>query len=205
MTRQAVGWIALCCLSLGAGACSPRTPAPAQTPPPTAEPTPAPTPRADPKADPKEEQAVAMTLECALSVPATVKAGEPVELSFQLTNRTAQPLWVLNWRTPLEGRMMGNDFRITRDGTELPYQGPMAKRGDPSAAQYTQIAPGASAQARIDLALTYELKQPGRYRIEFQRELLDVTSAQADVPRKMDAFQPRAVRCPAVETTVTAP
>jgi peptidyl-Lys metalloendopeptidase len=147
---------------------------------------------------------MAPTLECALSVPSSVRAGQPVELRFQLTNRTAQPLYVLNWRTPLEG-LWGNDFQVTRDGTEVPYQGPMKKRGNPSAQNYVTIAPGASVDGKVDLSQAYEMKQPGRYRIAFQGMLLDVAEKQADVPRSLDAFQAREVKCPVVETTITAP
>lgn len=147
---------------------------------------------------------MAPTLECALSAPASVRAGQPVELRFQLTNRTAQPLFVLTWRTPLEG-LWGNDFQVTRDGTEVPYQGPMKKRGNPSAEHYVTIAPGASVDGKVDLSQAYELKQPGRYRIAFQGRLLDVAEKQADVPRSLEAFQAREVQCPAVETTITAP
>lgn len=143
-------------------------------------------------------------LECALSVPASVRAGEPVELRFQLTNRTAQPLYVLNWRTPLEG-LWGNDFQVTRDGAQVPYQGPMKKRANPSAQNYVTIAPGASVDGTVELSLAYDMKQPGRYRIEFRGQLLDIAEKQADVPRAMDAFQARELKCPAVETTITAP
>src|SRR4051812_12353323 len=66
------------------------------------------------------------TLECGLRVPAQVRAGEAVPVHFRLTNRSGESLAVLTWRTPLEGTF-GNDFRVTRDGEELPYQGPMVK------------------------------------------------------------------------------
>ncbi len=147
---------------------------------------------------------MATTLDCALSVPSSVRAGDPVELSFRLTNRTAKPLFVLSWRTPLEG-LRGNDFQITRDGTEIPYQGPMAKRGNPSAESYVTLAPGASVDAKVELTLAYEMNQPGRYRIEFRGTLLDVAENQADVPRTLDQLKSTPVRCPVVETTVTAP
>ncbi len=148
---------------------------------------------------------MATTLECSLSVPPTVKAGQPVEARFQLTNRTAQPLYVLKWRTPLEGRLLGNDFEITRDGTGIPYQGPMVKRGNPGADSYVTLAPGASVDATVELSLAYELTQPGRYRIAFRNELMDVAEKQADVPRSLEQLRPTPVRCPVVETTITAP
>lgn len=145
---------------------------------------------------------MAASLDCVLSVPASVRAGEPVELRFQLTNRTAQPLYVLKWRTPLEGQM-GTDFQVTRDGTEVSYQGRMVKRANPGADSYVTLAPGASVDARIDLSQAYEMKQPGRYRIAFHGELMDVVEKQAEVPRTMDQFQSRPVSCNTVETAIT--
>lgn len=200
MTRGHLKWVALCCLTWCAGACAPRKetvepkPAPAQQPP---------AQQAAPE-PPKENPAMAATLECVTSVPASVRAGEPVELRFQLTNRTAQPLYVLTWRTPLEG-LLGNDFQITRDGTDVPYQGPMVKRGNPGAEDYATLAPGASVDARVELSLAYDMKQPGRYRIAFRGELMDVAEKQTDVPRSLDQHRSRPVSCPVVETAVTAP
>jgi hypothetical protein len=147
---------------------------------------------------------MAKTLDCALSVPPSVRAGEPVQLRFQLTNGTSKPLYVLTWRTPLEG-LWGNDFQITRDGTEIPYQGPMRKRGDPRAEDYVTLAPGASVDASVELSLAYDMSQPGRYHIEFPGPLMDVARKQEDVPRSLDQLQPMPVSCPAVETTITTP
>jgi peptidyl-Lys metalloendopeptidase len=42
-------------------------------------------------------------LTCTLSVPRSLEVGELVELVFRLSNPTSQPLYVLNWHTPLEG------------------------------------------------------------------------------------------------------
>ncbi|PTL80874.1 protease [Vitiosangium sp. GDMCC 1.1324] len=211
MTRGYVGRVALLCLAFSGGACAPRNAAPEQSAAseqkgaseqkPTAQ-QPAPAQPAAPEQ--KENPAMATTLECALSVPATVRSGEPVEVRFQLTNRTAQPLYVLTWRTPLEG-LRGNDFQITRDGTDIAYQGPMVKRGNPSAQSYVTIAPGASVDGKVDLALAYDLKQPGRYRIAFRGQLMDVADKQAEVPRTLDLLKSTPVQCPVVETTITAP
>ena len=56
--------------------------------------------------------------------------GEPVNLRFALHNPTDRPLYVLTWHTSLEG-MAGESMQVTRDGAKLPYQGTLAKRGDP--------------------------------------------------------------------------
>ena len=161
-------------------------------------------PEQKPAEPPKEMPTMAVTLECKLSVPASVPVGKPVELSFQLTNRTPEPLYVLSWRSPLEN-VGGMDFTITRDGAEVEYQGPMKKRASPQADQYVTVAPGATVEGKLDLASAYAMNQPGRYRIVFPGPLMDVAEKQSDVPRSFDAMHARQVACNPVETTLTRP
>jgi hypothetical protein len=127
-----------------------------------------------------------------------------VEVTFRLSNPTAQPLYVLNWHTPLEG-LRSNCLEVTRAGTEIPYQGPMFKRGEPEAHQYVEIAPGASVEAKIEASLAYDFQQPGTYRIAFRGPVMDVTPQQAEVPRLLAQHHAVPVKCPAVETTIVAP
>lgn len=145
-----------------------------------------------------------MKLECALTVAPQVRAGEPVVLHFRLTNRSAKRLFVLNWHTPLEGLLSGY-LQVTRDGAEVPYNGPQVKRGDPEADEYVALAPGASAKAEVEASLAYEFRQPGRYLIAFRGQLMDVTTSEAEVPRKLAQHRAASVRCPAVETAVVPP
>jgi peptidyl-Lys metalloendopeptidase len=142
-------------------------------------------------------------LTCTLSVPRRLEVGEPVELLFRLGNPTSQPLYVLNWHTPLEG-LLNNIFSVTRDGAELPYRGEMVKRAPPRASDYVLLAPGASVEARVELSRAYDFKQPGTYRIEFQGPLMDVTSKKTEVPHPWGQSRPREVRCMPVETTIVA-
>jgi hypothetical protein len=144
------------------------------------------------------------SLGCTMSVAPRLRVGEPVELRFQLSNPTAQPLYVLNWHTPLEG-LLSNCLKVTRSGTEIPYQGPMFKRGDPDAESYVSLAPGASTEATIEASLAYDFQQPGSYRIEFRGPLMDVTTQQAEVPRPLARHRAMPVNCPAVETTIVPP
>ncbi|MCY1019714.1 protease [Pyxidicoccus sp. MSG2] len=187
MTRGKLS-LTLLCLGVMGGACASRSSE--GTPPPAAA--------------RQEESAMATTLECALSAPKTVKAGEPVEVVFRLTNPTAKPLYVLDWHTPLEG-LLNDIFQITRDGTELSYAGPMLKRGNPGADDYVAVAPGASVEGRVNVALAYDFTQPGRYRIAFRGRLMDVATQQAEVPHTLDGFRELPVKCPEVETAVVAP
>lgn len=147
---------------------------------------------------------MAVKLECSMSVPPRLKVGEPVELRFQLRNPTASPLFVLEWHTPFEG-LLANFLRVTRNGQDVPYQGPMMKRGDPSAEEYVTLQPGASAEAQVEVSLAYDFQQPGHYRLAFRDSLMDVVTRQAEVPRPLGRFQPLPVQCPAVETTIVTP
>jgi hypothetical protein len=144
------------------------------------------------------------SLTCSLSVAPRFKVGEPVMLRFQLTNPTAQPLYVLDWHTPFEG-LLNNFLQVTRDGVDIPYQGPMLKRGDPTAEDYVSIAAGASADAQVEVSLAYDFSQPGHYRIAFRGELLDVATKQPELPHTREQFKALSVQCPPVETTIVTP
>ena len=58
--------------------------------------------------------ATAQPLECRIEPV----AGSPTSIRFTLTNRTAAPLWVLRWNTPLEG-WKGTVLTVTANGTEV--------------------------------------------------------------------------------------
>lgn len=133
-------------------------------------------------------------LECRLEAVHPLIAGGPVALRFRLVNRTDAPLWVLRWNTPIEG-WRGTIFTVSFQGTELPYQGPMLKRGDPGKAEYVEITPQDSLNVSLDLAEAYDVKRPGRYQVKVTGSLLDVTRDAASVPRPRDRQQPMALQC----------
>jgi hypothetical protein len=197
MTRGHVGGVVLLCLALGGGACASRKESADAAAPPRQD-----TGTAAPRAE--ETPAMGTSLECAMSVTQRVTAGQPVELVFRLKNPAAQPLYVLNWHTPLEG-LLSNCLKVTRSGVEIPYQGPMFKRGDPDAESYVTLAPGASEEKKIEASLAYDFSQPGTYRIEFRGPLMDVATQQAEVPRPLAKHSAVPVQCPAVETTIVTP
>ncbi|MET0405782.1 MAG: protease, partial [Cystobacter sp.] len=153
---------------------------------------------------PEQQETPSMTqnLECKMSVTPSARVNQPVELRFELTNRTSAPLYVLKWHSPLEG-IRGRDFEVTREGTEVDYLGVMVKRASPQADQYVTIAPGASVEGRVDLTQGYSMTQPGRYRIAFSGSLMDVADKQSEVPRTFDTMQALPVNCPVLETTIT--
>jgi hypothetical protein len=153
----------------------------------------------------KEGSAAQAALQCELTAPASVRAGEPVSVKLRLKNSSSEALYVLGWRSPFEG-LFGNDWQITMGGgAEIPYVGPMAKRGDPEADDYVSIAAGQVAEAEVQVSLAYDMKTPGRYRIAFRGPLMDVTTNKAEVPRPLAQHKAMPIACPAVETEVKAP
>ena len=136
-------------------------------------------------------------LECRLTAPARVRAGEAVVVHFALENRTGRALQVLTWRSPLEG-LLGNDWRITREGAadEVAYAGPMVKRGAPEAEDYQALAAGGTAEADVELTLAYALSTPGRYRVALRGGLMDVAAEGQAVPRPLAQHQGAPLACP---------
>jgi hypothetical protein len=106
----------------------------------------------------------------------SLKSGEPVKLQFILENKTDKPLFFLKWYTPFEG-FNSDMFKITRNGGEIQYEGRMVKRGNPVFDDYVLISPGKSIDTIVELSLAYNLKDAGKYLIEFRGKLYDVIFA----------------------------
>src|SRR5262245_50656997 len=98
---------------------------------------------------------MASRFECEIRAVPRVRVGQPVDVQFRRSQRGPKSVYVLDWQTPLEG-LRGDAFRVVHDGDEVPYHGPMLKRGDPGASSYRALAPGAALEAEIDLALAYD-------------------------------------------------
>lgn len=143
-------------------------------------------------------------IECTLEAEETYVAGEPVNLRFSLHNQTDRTLYILMWYTPLEG-MAGDIFHIEKDGEPVPYQGVLAKRGDPSRDEYTAVKTGAAVSAMVNLGEDYDLSQVGRYHVEFTSRLHDVTDDEPLIPRKRDDHQPQGLPCNTVSFEIVHP
>lgn len=204
--RSNLAWLAMLSTATSVTACTPKpSEPPAQQAAPAVAP-PAPTKDTAPSTPPPTPEPAAVTtptLDCALSAPAKARVGEPVEVLFQLTNRSAQPVYILPWQSPLEG-LLGPALAITRDGEEVSYQGPMVKRRAPSESSYVTLAPGATAENRVEVTQAYDFQKPGTYRIAFSNELMDVTSRKEDVPRPGGDYKPAPVKCAPVDVVLTA-
>lgn len=119
------------------------------------------------------------------AIESTAAAGGPVRIRFTLENVSSQPLWVLTWYTPLEG-INGEIFGVTRDGRSLPYEGRMVKRGPAQPEEYVHIEAGGVASREVDLSTSYDLSQPGSYRVEFVGRVHDVLRTAVTSARAQD-------------------
>lgn len=108
----------------------------------------------------------------------TFAAGAPVLVHVTIANPGRQRVMLLRWRTPLDG-VTAPLFAVTRDGADVPYAGRMAKRPEPTDADYVTLEPGASVTTDVDLAKLYALETPGRYTVAY-----DVTSPQLWLPKR---------------------
>jgi hypothetical protein len=129
------------------------------------------------------------------AITCRLEAQASASIRFELSNGSDSTLRVLTWNTPLEG-WKGTVLRVTRDGEELPYQGPMLKRGDPQADAYVEIPAGGRTDATVDLAEVYDVSRSGTYKVEADGDLIDVTAEAA--PRPRDRHQPMPLDCGAV-------
>lgn len=140
-------------------------------------------------------------LEAVLWIPATLPDGDSVELEFTLTNSSEEDLYVLKWYTPLEG-LGGEIFRVKRDGQPVPYEGPLAMRGDPTPDAYVFLEAGSSVSATVDLAAAYDFSKSGVYTISFlSPRISHVARTEAEMATSVDDLGP--VRIPANEVRMT--
>ena len=137
---------------------------------------------------------------CTISVDsANYRISEDVLpwLMFVLTNNSdTTAYYVLKWHTPLEG-FRNNFLRVFCDEEELPYEGVMAKRGNPDPASYDLLLPGSSVSASVYLGEAYDLSKPGVYRVELNTSLMDVIEDKDEdfKPHTISDFQGQDIRC----------
>jgi len=104
----------------------------------------------------------------------TLRVGSGTTITAVFANPNDQPMTLLKWGTPLELPMMSDSFEVAEKATgrAVPYIGAMAKRGDPVAADFVEIAPHKSVSGQTNLADLYELKAGHSYSVRFSAKLV---------------------------------
>jgi hypothetical protein len=113
---------------------------------------------------------------------------QPVPVTFILQNVTHKDVYVLNWYTPFEG-IKGKIFKVTRNGIEIPYEGRMMKRGNPTREDYIHIKPLGSVSSIVDLTLAFNMDIPGEYHTEYIKHIYDLSFDEKMLPRTQSEHQ----------------
>jgi peptidyl-Lys metalloendopeptidase len=87
-----------------------------------------------------------------------------------ITNTSRHAVRVPKWELPsdfVEAKL----FQVSRDGQPVQYEGPMIKRGLPTAQDFAILRPGESYRAVVDLSAAYDLAKTGQYTVTFASPL----------------------------------
>src|SRR6185295_2517727 len=100
-------------------------------------------------------------------------SDQPVRTTFRLTNLSQDTMRVLKWFTPLEG-LWSDCLLVIRDGQRVTYDGPLAKRGTPTAEDFVTLAPGESVDQEIAVHEAYQVSVPGTYSLSVETDVQSV-------------------------------
>ena len=103
---------------------------------------------------------------------------EPLLVRITLSNEGKLPVRMLTWGTPLEG-MLSNALKVTHDGQQMTYLGPVVTRRQPLPQDYLILAPGEKRSVVVDLAQAYAVDKPGRYEVSWRLQEIDGAQAGA--------------------------
>jgi len=121
----------------------------------------------------KKASSSAEALETHISVKQPAKLGNPLILTFTVSNKSSKELKFCKWHTPFEG--FKNSYFVIKDsnGEEARYKGIMAKRiMPPPADAYMSVKAGGSVTVDIDLLQAYEVNKAGNYTIIYEGNLI---------------------------------
>lgn len=87
-----------------------------------------------------------------------------------VTNTSRKTARIPSWQLP-SAAGQANLFAVSRDGEKVRYEGMLAKRGVPTAADFKILRPGQSDRAVIDLGASYDLSKVGNYTVTYAAPL----------------------------------
>lgn len=101
------------------------------------------------------------------------KTNRPVQLKVVLTNTSDQDLSILTWNTPLDD-LVTDCLDVTLNGKKVEYDGPLVKRGAPTAKDYVTIKAGQSVETKFPVSAAYDTSKPGTYNVKLKSPIPDV-------------------------------
>ncbi|MES2858594.1 MAG: M35 family metallo-endopeptidase [Pseudomonadota bacterium] len=81
-----------------------------------------------------------------------------------LTNTSNKIARVPRYQLPL-GELEAKLFKVSRDGQPVAYEGPMIKRGLPTASDFAILRPGESYRSVVQLSNAYDMRKSGTYTV----------------------------------------
>jgi len=101
------------------------------------------------------------------------KSNRPVRLKVVLTNTSNRELSVLTWNTPLD-HVVTDCLDVTVNGKKVAYDGPIVKRGAPTAKDYITIKAGQTVATEFPVSAAYDTSKPGTYQVKLKTPIPDV-------------------------------
>ncbi len=95
------------------------------------------------------------------------------DITFRLLNTSDAAVDMLVWNTPLEQELSADIFTVTFNGVPMAYQGRMVKRSTPGEKDYLAIPAHERVEALLDMAVYYEMSEPGEYQVRFTPPIID--------------------------------
>ena len=119
------------------------------------------------------------------------KTHSSVPLKVILTNTSDQDLSVLTWNTPLDD-VVTDCLDIRVNGKNVEYDGPIIKRGAPTAKDYVLIKAGQSVETKFPVSDAYDTSKPGTYEVKLKTAIPDARPKQTRLAAALNApdFEP---------------
>ncbi len=103
-----------------------------------------------------------------MAIKDTIKIGDSVILHFTVKNPADTAMRFCQWHTPFEPPMSRYLDIKDQNGTEMAYQGAMAKRMmPPPESSYIKLNPHDSVSTTADVLRSYTISEPGTYTIVY--------------------------------------
>ncbi|MCI4667482.1 MAG: hypothetical protein MRZ79_04920 [Bacteroidia bacterium] len=96
------------------------------------------------------------------------KKGEPVMVSFTVSNFGEKAVRVCRWNSPLEGSYADDFLLIERKKKVAEFKGETKARKQSFFKSFVSLKPGESITQTIDLSEAYDLEKKGTYSISFE-------------------------------------
>lgn len=126
-----------------------------------------------------------VSLRYRLDAQSSYVRGGPIVVGFKLENLSSFDMWILMWYTPLEG-IKGKIFEVKCDGSDIPYEGRMVKRGNPEREDYVFLPAGGSVGTEFDLSQVYSVPECRECRLKFKGRIHHVVVDGQQFPQTAD-------------------